>query len=150
MQLGPRGEACPQVPAKRGHKRTTKTWKMDILSHLSNDAIPEIDRSAHLLFSSDIHPACPNAVIEALACGLPVVAFDTGSLKELVPDTAGVVSPYGSDPWKLEKPDVAGLARGAAKILADLPHYRLGARAHAESALGLDKMVEGYLRVLKR
>jgi len=122
------------------------TW----LGEVPRDDIPEIDRSAHLLFSSDIHPACPNAVIEALACGLPVLAFDTGSLKELVPNTAGVVAPYGRDPWKLEKPDVAGLAKGAAKILSDLPHYRLGARAHAEFALGLDKMVDGYLRVLKR
>ncbi|MBN2258366.1 MAG: glycosyltransferase, partial [Anaerolineaceae bacterium] len=30
--------------------------------------IPELDRSAHLLFSGDINAACPNAVIEALAC----------------------------------------------------------------------------------
>jgi glycosyltransferase involved in cell wall biosynthesis len=53
--------------------------------------IPIMDRSAHLLFAADIHPACPNAVIEALGCGLPVAAFDTGALKELVGDEAGAI-----------------------------------------------------------
>ena len=48
------------------------------------EQIPQIDRSAHLLFSADINAACPNSVIEAMACGLPVVGFDTGALKELV------------------------------------------------------------------
>jgi glycosyltransferase involved in cell wall biosynthesis len=115
---------------------------------VSRQRIPEIDRSAHLLFSADLHPACPNAVLEALACGLPVVAFDTGSLKELVPKTAGRIVPYGGDPWEIDPPDITGLARVAAKVLTELPRYRQGARAHAEAALGLDKMIEGYLKVL--
>jgi glycosyltransferase involved in cell wall biosynthesis len=59
------------------------------------ERIPEIDRSAHLLFSADLNAACPNSVIEALACGLPVAAFDTGALKELVIGDAGRVMPYG-------------------------------------------------------
>ncbi len=118
------------------------------LGAVPRERIPEIDRSAHLLFSADIHPACPNAVIEALACGLPVAAFDTGSLTELVPAQAGFIAPYGGDPWKLDPPDIPGLAEGAARVLANLPRYRAGARAHAESALGLEGMVERYLAVL--
>ena len=62
------------------------------------ESIPAIDRSAHLLYSSDINAACPNSVIEALACGLPVAAFATGALPELVPPDAGCVIPYGGDP----------------------------------------------------
>jgi glycosyltransferase involved in cell wall biosynthesis len=115
---------------------------------LPRQRIPEIDRSAHLLFSADLNPACPNAVLEALACGLPVVAFDTGALKELVPKKAGRIVPYGGNPWEIDPPDIAGLARVAAKVLTELPRYRVGARAHAEAALGLDKMVDGYLKVL--
>ncbi|MEW5829581.1 MAG: glycosyltransferase family 4 protein, partial [Chloroflexota bacterium] len=118
------------------------------LGTVERERIPEIDRSADLFFSADIHPACPNAVVEALACGLPVAAFDTGSLAELVPAEAGFVAPYGGDPWKLDPPDISGLAEGAARILADLPRYRAGARAHAESSLGLEKMVDAYLQVL--
>ncbi len=118
------------------------------LSVVPRERIPEIDRAAHLLFSADINPACPNAVIEALACGLPVAAFDTGALKELVIGNSGRLVPYGSDVWKLEQPNIPALAESAAEILRDLPRFRKAARAHAESALGVDKMVDGYLKVL--
>jgi glycosyltransferase involved in cell wall biosynthesis len=112
------------------------------------EQIPEIDRSAHLLFSADLNPACPNSVIEALACGLPVVAFDTGALNELVSAEAGRLVPYGGDPWKLDKPDVPALARAAAEVLRDQPRFRAGARAQAEKALGLEQMVDKYLKIL--
>jgi len=118
------------------------------LGIVPRERIPEIDRSAHLLFSADLHPACPNSVIEALACGLPVVAFDTGAVKELVMGDSGRVVPYGSDSWNVEPPDIPALAAASAEILRDLPRFKSAARAHAESALGLDKMVDGYLRVL--
>jgi len=109
------------------------------------ERIPELDRSSHLLFSADLHPACPNSVIEALACGLPVVAFDTGSLAELVPPQAGRIVPYGGDPWKIEPPDIPSLADAVVQVLADLPGYQRGARQRAEEAFGLDRMVDGYL-----
>jgi glycosyltransferase involved in cell wall biosynthesis len=110
--------------------------------------IPEAMRSAHLLFSADLHPACPNSVIEALACGLPVIAFDTGALKELVVGDAGRVVAYGGDPWKIDPPDIPGLAAAAAQILHDLPRFSRAARAYAEQHLGLDVMVESYLKAL--
>jgi glycosyltransferase involved in cell wall biosynthesis len=115
---------------------------------VAREAIPEIDRSAHLLFSADLNPACPNSVIEALACGLPVAAFDTGALAELIRGDSGRLVPYGGDPWKLDPPDVAGLARASAEILRDQHRFREAARARAESAFGLDKMVSGYLSAL--
>jgi glycosyltransferase involved in cell wall biosynthesis len=110
--------------------------------------IPGIDRSAHLLYSADINAACPNSVIEALACGLPVVGFDTGALPELVTGDAGRLVSYGGDPWKLDPPDLPSLARAAAEILQDNPHFRLSARRRAEEAFNLDTMVDRYLDVL--
>lgn len=112
------------------------------------EKIPEMDRSAHLLFSADLNAACPNSVIEAMACGLPVVAFDTGALSELVIGDSGRLAPYGGNPWKLDKPDISALAEAAAQILRNRPRFRAGARAQAESAFGLDKMLDGYLKVL--
>jgi glycosyltransferase involved in cell wall biosynthesis len=112
------------------------------------EAIPELDRSAHVLYSADLNAACPNSVIEALACGLPVVAYDTGALAELVQGGAGEVVPYGSDYWQLEDPVIAPLAEACAKILENNTSYRLKARQCAEAAFGLDEMVEGYLKAL--
>ena len=110
--------------------------------------VPDMMRSANLLFSADLHPACPNSVIEALACGVPVAAFDTGALKELVPAQAGKVVPYGGDPWKIDPPDILGLAEASADILSDRPRFSKGARAQAEKHLRLDAMIDGYLKAL--
>ena len=115
---------------------------------VARERIPEIDRAAHLFFSADLNPACPNSVIEALACGLPVAAFDTGAMKEVVGGEAGRIVPYGGDPWRLEEPDVPALAEASAGILRDRPRFSRAARLHAEQALGLDKMMDGYLQVL--
>jgi glycosyltransferase involved in cell wall biosynthesis len=115
---------------------------------VGQDRIPEIDRTAHLLYSADIHPACPNSVIEALACGLPVLAYDTGALSELVPVSSGCIVPYGGDPWRLESPDNDTLVNGAVRILQNQEGYRRNARLHAEQAFDLENMVQEYLHVL--
>ena len=111
--------------------------------------IPAIDRAAHVLFSADLNAACPNAVIEALACGLPVVAFDTGALPELVANGAGGIARYGGDPWRLDPPDVPALARATLDVLANQPAYSQAARRRAETAYGLETMVDAYLQALE-
>lgn len=112
---------------------------------ISPDGIPELDRSAHVLFASDVMPACPNSVIEALACGLPVVSFDTGALAELVTGASGRLVPFGGDLWRLDRPDLEALARSTAEIVGDQAVFRAGARARAESGLGVDTMLDGYI-----
>ena len=113
-----------------------------------HEQIPAIDRSAHLLYSSDLNAACPNSVIEALASGLPVAAFATGALPELVTGDSGRLVPYGGDPWKLDKPDIPALALAAAEIIHEQNRFRKAARQRAEEAFGLDRMVNRYLDVL--
>jgi glycosyltransferase involved in cell wall biosynthesis len=112
------------------------------------EQIPGLDRSAHLLYSADLNAACPNSVIEAMACGLPVAAFATGALPELVTGDSGRLVPYGGNPWKLDRPDVPALANAVAEMLQDQAHFRVAARQRAEEAFGLDRMVERYLEVL--
>ena len=110
--------------------------------------IPFLDRSAHLLYSSDVHPACPNAVIEALACGLPVLAFETGALAELVDETCGRVVPYGGDAWRLQPPDIPALARAGVEIALQQEQMRPAARARAEACFDVHEMVRAYAEVL--
>ena len=118
------------------------------LGTLPRDQIPTLARSSHMMYSAEVNPPCPNSVIESLACGLPVIGFDSGSLKELVTDDAGCVVPYGGNPWKLETPDISALADSAGDVLTKQDQFRAAARRRAESAFGLDQMVESYLKVL--
>ena len=82
-----------------------------------------------------------------------MLAYDTGALNELVPANAGRLVPYGGNPWKLERPDAAGLAAAANELLiapaAQQTAMRQAARQHAEAHLGLDKMLDAYLEALR-
>jgi glycosyltransferase involved in cell wall biosynthesis len=118
------------------------------LGTVPREQIPTLARSSHMMYSAEVNPPCPNSVIESLACGLPVVGFDSGSLKELVTDDAGCIVPYGSNPWKLETPDISTLALSAEMVLTKQDQFRAAARKRAESAFGLDQMIESYLKVL--
>jgi glycosyltransferase involved in cell wall biosynthesis len=129
-------------------KKLQSKVPVKFLGTIQREKIPHLIRSSHLMYCAEVNPPCPNSVIEALACGLPVIGFDSGSLKELVGDSAGVVVPYGANPWKLETPDISALALSAEKILLEQSQFRGAARKRAESEFGLDKMVESYLKVL--
>jgi len=124
------------------------SFPIELVGVIQRERIPELMRSSHLLFSAEINPPCPNSVIEALACGLPVVGFDTGSLRELVGSNAGRLAAYGGNPWKLDAPDVQALATIAVEVLTNQERFRTAARARAEELLGLDKMVDDYLEFL--
>jgi glycosyltransferase involved in cell wall biosynthesis len=110
--------------------------------------IPAIDRSAHLLFSGDVNAACPNAVIEAMACGLPVIAYDTGALPELVSAEAGCIAAYGGDVWKLDPPDIPALTAAAWQVLQAQQEFSRGARLRAEENFDIEKIAAIYLEVL--
>jgi len=126
------------------------THKIDLLwkGVVKRYEIPEIDRSAHFLFSADVNAACPNAVIEALACGLPVIGYDTGALPELLINGAGRIAAYGGDPWKLEKPDLYALLDAAQEVLKNQEAFNLAARKRAERAFDINTIASSYLQVL--
>jgi glycosyltransferase involved in cell wall biosynthesis len=123
-------------------------FRIKFMDRVKREHIPWLMRSSHLLFSAEVNPPCPNSVIEALACGLPVIGFDTGSLSEIVQADAGRLAPYGTDEWNLEQPDIQALADAADEILSDQPRFRKSAREQAEANFALDKMVDAYLKVL--
>lgn len=123
-------------------------FRIQFMDSIPREQIPWLMRSSHVLFSAEINPPCPNSVIEALACGLPVIGFDTGSLSEIVRGDAGRLSPYGANEWKLETPDTSALANAALKVLDEQDRFRTLARARAEAVFDVEKMVDEYLKML--
>ena len=138
-----------QVDGRTKHKMKEQSrFRLQFMDTVPREHIPWLMRSAHLLFSAEVNPPCPNSVIEALSCGLPVIGFDTGSLSELVQGDAGRLVPYGANPWKLELPDIPALATAAAEVLDDQHRFRTSARERAETIFDVEHMVDGYLKVL--
>lgn len=110
--------------------------------------IPHLDRSAHLFFPAEINAACPNAVLEAMACGLPIAGFATGSIPELVGENAGLTAPYGSNYWMLEAPQFEELVQAGLEIYKNQNLYRSAARERAVAHFDMHEMAQRYLEIL--
>jgi glycosyltransferase involved in cell wall biosynthesis len=54
-------------------------------------------REAHIFIYSHLNPPCPNSVLEASACGLPVVGFNSGSMSELLHFATDLLAPVSDD-----------------------------------------------------
>lgn len=92
--------------------------------------------AADLFCLASRREGCPNVVIEALACGLPVAAADVGGVRELVKEHNGrLVSPPTpenfaaeiraalSAVWKREEIAASGGARSWDEVAAEISHY---------------------------
>jgi glycosyltransferase involved in cell wall biosynthesis len=146
VELCVAGDVPPSVQARASERY--KHISITFQGVVERGQIPVLDRSAHLLYCAEINPPCPNSVIEAMACGLPVAAFDTGSLNELVQGNAGRLAPFGANPWKMERPNFPALAHLAAEIIRGQAVFRAGARQRAEQTFDVQKMADGYLHAL--
>ncbi|MBF0160777.1 MAG: glycosyltransferase family 4 protein [Magnetococcales bacterium] len=96
-----------------------------------------------------LHPvigdSCPNVVVEALACGVPVVSPQEGGTVELLGGGGIAVD----DPERLYGEALrVGLAQGIETILGDLPHYRQQARQQAVQNNDILQLTRRYLEAL--
>ena len=119
-------------------------WKGTVKREL----IPAICRSSHFYLPCEINAACPNSLIEAMACGTPTVGYDTGSIAELVGEQAGIVVPYGANDQKLQPADANSCAIAAGKVIHNNLEYRTRARQRAEEHFDAKVMVQKYIQVL--
>jgi glycosyltransferase involved in cell wall biosynthesis len=137
------------VPAALRQKweRHTALFNTHWLGVVTRDDIIALNRSAHFLFSAELNGGCPNAVIEALACGSPVIGFATGALPELLNGGAGSSVPYGGNYWRLDPPNIAGLVQAGQELLEHLQEYQQAARKKAVENYAIQQISEKYIQV---
>jgi glycosyltransferase involved in cell wall biosynthesis len=137
------GQASPSARAFFAHLQG-----VEIHGSVPREQIPLRLRECDLFLNLEINPPCPNSVVEALASGLPVIGYNTGSLAELAGEAA-CLAPYGSDPWRLQQPSPDLLVAAAREALVALPALAKSARTEARQRFALPIMVDGYMSVLE-
>ena len=106
--------------------------------------IPAFLRGAKFLVHTSESEGCPNVVMEAMACGLPIVAMEAGDIPYLVEEgKTGFVVRQGEETTFVER---------VIQLLGDdelCLRMGLAARAKAEREFRLERLVSGTLAVYK-
>jgi len=98
-------------------------------------------------------------MIEAMACGTPVVAYTRGSVPEVIKDgeTGFLVNPSDEDirgNWIVKKTGIEGLSEAVMRVYAmsenDYKQLRRNCRAHVEKNFTVEKMVDEYEKVYEK
>jgi L-malate glycosyltransferase len=107
--------------------------------------LPAVLRGADLFLLPSETESFGLVALEAMACGLPVVASAVGGLPEVVADgETGFLCPMG---------DVGAMAAAARRLLDDAParaRFGAAARRRAESEFRLDPAVDRYVDIYRR
>ncbi|MBN1493695.1 MAG: glycosyltransferase family 4 protein [Candidatus Omnitrophica bacterium] len=121
------------------HKKTTK------LHVLANEL-----RKSHIFIYSHLNPPCPNSVVEAISCGLPVVGFDSGAMRELLPFGIDLLAWVSNDLF--QKYEDFKFEKLAEKISFAIEKYAIvKERAMAHSHLyPFDECGEKYISLFSR
>lgn len=115
----------------------------------SQASAPEIYRSAHAYLMTKYLDPCPNSVIEALACGLPVVYSASGGVPELVGPHAGIGVEAPEDFTKIHLPEAGALGEAMIEVSNRHPTMAQAARQRAVQAFDLQKWIERHDRVIR-
>jgi glycosyltransferase involved in cell wall biosynthesis len=110
------------------------------LGHLNDDSLALVYSAADVFVAPSLQDNLPNTIIEALACGIPCVAFKIGGIPDAIDHQQ---NGYLAQPF-----DVEDLAKGISWVLADEDYYqklRCQAREKAENCFSLEKQANRYL-----
>jgi glycosyltransferase involved in cell wall biosynthesis len=105
--------------------------RLELMGAYTQAEAPALFGRAHVLLHTKYNDPCPGVVLEALACGLPVVYSASGGTPELVGDAGvGVEAPLD---WEHDHPpDPEELAAAVLECSERLPELSGTARARAE------------------
>jgi glycosyltransferase involved in cell wall biosynthesis len=106
-------------------------------AYLQSDA-PAIFQSAHIFLHLKYLDPCPITVLEAQACGLPVVGQANGGMPELVSEQSGILLPVIEDFDHLHYPEAESVSDAILQIKDNLEEFSKNAR---EQSLKFDKEI---------
>jgi len=119
-----------------------------VMNFSQSDA-PELYRRHDVLLHPKYMDPCPTVVLEALACGLPVVGSHSGGMPEIIPESCGVLVACEED-WDVRHSVSAqDLAGAVSEIFPRLEEMAAAARRHAVETFPVDRWVKDHARIFR-
>jgi len=109
---------------------------------------PAIYRNADAYLITKHNDPCPNSVLEAMACGLPILYSASGGVPELVGSDAGMPLPV-PDTFEDVAPAAEAIAEGMARVMQDRERMASAARARAVERFALPHWLERHQAVFE-
>ena len=126
--------------------------RVEFVGRYTQADAPALFRRAHLLLHTKVLDPCPSLVVEAMACGLPVVYARSGGTVELVGEEAGIGVPHPESWERDEPPAPEAFAEAVRSVLDRRDGYASAARRRAVDrfALGpwLDRHAELFAQLM--
>jgi glycosyltransferase involved in cell wall biosynthesis len=88
--------------------------------------------------------------IEAMACGVPVVASNSGGMSELLGDDGGELLEVPLSYERASYPSAEAMARSVERIMRDWPAASRRARARAVRTFDAKAWVERHAQIFER
>lgn len=124
--------------------------RVDFVGRYAQRDAPALFGRAHLLLHTKVNDPCPSLVLEAMACGLPVVYAKSGGVPELVGEEAGIGVEHPHSWERDEPPDPEALASAVEQVLSDLPGYSARARARVVERFALEPWLDRHAELFTR
>lgn len=121
------------------------------LGEKENFELPKYERASDIFIFTHLNPPCPNNIIEALGCGLPICGVADGSMPEIVREkgNALLIPASGNAFWKPRSYDVQAFAHNIHTLMSQRGRYARMSRVIAKERFSLDTMIREYDRVFR-
>ena len=107
----------------------------------NEDELAEIYSMADVFVTTSLEDNLPNMVMEAMACGTPVVAFSTGGIPEMVD--------HGTNGYLADLASAQGIANGITEMLYNSDAAKLSANARQKvlTTYTNDRVAQQYIKL---
>ena len=123
---------------------------VNFLKKYSQKDAPKIYQNSDAYITMSYQDNCPTAVIEAMACGLPILFSKSGGIPELVDEDSGLGLKV-SENWNVTKvPEKHSIVEGMKKIIENRSSMSEASRSRASQHFDIKKWISQHKLIFEK